>query len=211
MPTQQTEQIINYGQMGLGILIVLFLGLLLYIFVRRGINALHQNNYISESLRAVFQIILRWTVVILIILLVLQQIGVQLTSVWTALSAFVVFVGVGLVAVWSILSNILSSILLLMFQPFSVGDKIEITEATGGAGLRGKVVNLNMLYTFIVEENDSQNGTEENRAQGPAITQVPNNMFFQKTIRRWRGLNTRQLEDIIFRDDKQSIKENAAL
>jgi small-conductance mechanosensitive channel len=73
-----------------------------------------------------------------------------------------------------------------VFDLFRLGDEIEIIEATGGKGLRGRVVDLNILYTSIEDTNDEE--------ADKAITQVPNNLFFQKITRRWRGKNTRRLE-----------------
>lgn len=204
----ELEQLTAYGQTMLGILIVILLGILFYYISRRGLTKIHKQGYISKALQDMMQVTLRWIIIGLVVLISLQQIGVQLTSVWAAISALLVFVGVGLVAVWSVLSNALCSLLLLVFRPFSIGDKIEIIEATGGAGLQGKVVNINLLYTFIIEENqeESQNGSGKD-----VIVQVPNNTFFQKTIRCWPGIETRHLEEWIFKNDAQSIKQNAAL
>ena len=60
-----------------------------------------------------------------IFLLILQQIGVSMNSVWAVLSAVVAMIAIGFVAVWSVLSNLLCTVMLLIFQPFRVGDEIE--------------------------------------------------------------------------------------
>ena len=204
----ETEQLVTYGQIALSISIVLLIGLILYIFIRRSLDALHNKGYLSESIRGGMQVFVRWAIMILVILIALQQVGVQITSVWAALSAFVVLIGVGLFAVWSVLSNALCSILLLVFRPFSIGDKIELIETSGGNGIYGKVVNLNMLYTFILEEKMEEDTNDE---KPNTVVQIPNNIFFQKVIRRWQGRRTLSLEEIMFQDDEQSIKQNATL
>ena len=87
----------------------------------------------------------------------------------------------------------------MIFTPFRIGDEIEIIEATGGSGLRGKVVNLNILYTSLQEmaEDGGPNG----------VIHVPNNIFFQKAIRLWQGTQTTSLETALFGDkgDSQDV------
>lgn len=85
-------------------------------------------------------------------------------------------VAVGFVAVWSVLSNLLCSILIVTFEPFAVGDDVEIIEPVGGTGLRGRVVTLSLLFTTLAETTDE--------GLTGALVQVPNNIFFQKTIRK---------------------------
>jgi small-conductance mechanosensitive channel len=83
-------------------------------------------------------------------------------------------IAVGFIAVWSVLSNLLCSILLVIFRPFQLGDEIEITEPVGGSSLRGKVMKFNVMYTTLLEDIDGDKVT----------TNIPNNIFFQKAIRR---------------------------
>jgi small-conductance mechanosensitive channel len=179
------------------------LGLFSYLLINRGIDSIRRRDYISRATQGTLKVLVRWVVLVLVFLVLLQQLGVQLASVWTALSAVVLFVGVGLVAVWSVASNAFCALLLLTFRPFSIGDKIEILEPTGGAALGGKVVNLNLLYTYLLEKGS--NGSKGN------ILQIPNNIFFQKSIRRQRGIRTRKLENFIFKDDAESIRQNTAI
>lgn len=166
-------------------------GLLAHLAVRRGLNVLYQKQYIAEPLGNFLRVLSRWTFAAIVFLLILQQIGVGVTAIWAALSAAIVFIGVGLVAVWSVLSNALCSLLLLLFQPFRIGDEIEIIDSSGGTGLRGTVIHLNPVYTFLEESGD-------NGRQAEAVVYVPNNTFFQKTIRRWQGADTKRLDVHIF-------------
>ena len=187
------NQLSQYGWTTLAILVIILAGLIAYILLRRGLTSLSTNKYISESLAGVLQLMFRWAIIVLVVLVSLQQLGVQMVAVWAALSAGVVFIGVGLIAVWSVFSNALCSLLLLVFQPFRIGDRIEIIEATGGTGLRGKVINLNPIFTYL-EEEDNGNG------DGGSIVYVPNNIFFQKTIRRWQGIKSERLDEYMFNE-----------
>ena len=45
--------------------------------------------------------------------------------------------------------------------------------------LRGKVVDINLVYTTLRETDDGEGaGT---------VLQIPNSLFFQRVLRRWRG------------------------
>ena len=187
------NQLSQYGWTTLAILVIILASLIAYILLRRGLTSLSTNKYISESLAGVLQLMFRWAIIVLVVLVSLQHLGVQMAAVWAALSAGVVFIGVGLIAVWSVFSNALCSLLLLVFQPFRIGDRIEIIEATGGTGLRGKVINLNPIFTYL-EEEDNGNG------DGGSIVYVPNNIFFQKTIRRWQGIKSERLDEYMFNE-----------
>jgi small-conductance mechanosensitive channel len=200
MPVElDPDLLIDYSLNFVSIGVIIFLGVVSYYLIRRGISSLHDRDYISRSAEGILLIILRWTIVILIVLLGLQQVGVEITAIWAGLSAMLVFVGVGLVAVWSVFSNVLCSLLLLLFRPFRIGDEIEITEATGGTGLKGRVVNLNLLFTFLEEEPEESDNVRR------AIVQIPNNIFFQKTIRRWQGIDTESLDRHMFKKQTPDI------
>jgi small-conductance mechanosensitive channel len=191
IPDFNLNQLGEYAWTITAMLIIIVGGFIAYFLLRRGINNFAAKKYISRSLAGVLKILFRWAVIAVVVLLILQQLGVQMTVVWATISAGVVFVGVGLVAVWSVFSNALCSLLLLIFQPFRIGDRIEIIEATGGGGLRGKVVNLNPIFTYLEEEDG--NGLE-------SVVHVPNNTFFQKTIRRWPGVASERLDEYMFNE-----------
>jgi small-conductance mechanosensitive channel len=196
------NQLSQYGWITLSILTIILGGLVIYILLRRGLDRLSRNQYISTSLAGVLRILIRWAVIVVVLLLSLQQLGVQMTAVWAALSAGVVFIGVGLIAVWSVFSNALCSLLLLVFQPFQIGDRIEIIEATGGTGLRGEVVNLNPIFTYLEEENDDGHGS---------TVYVPNNIFFQKSIRRWKGIKSERLDVYMFNEKTpEAVQHNGS-
>ena len=191
IPDFNLNQLGEYAWTITAMLIIIVGGFVVYFLLRRGLNNFAAKKYISSSLAGGLKILSRWAVIVVVLLLVLQQFGVQMTVVWATLSAGVVFVGVGLVAVWSVFSNALCSLLLLVFQPFRIGDRIEIVEATGGTGLRGKVVNLNPIFTYLEEEDG--NGLE-------SVVHVPNNIFFQKTIRRWPDVASERLDEYMFNE-----------
>jgi small-conductance mechanosensitive channel len=175
----QASLIVHYGLIGLGLLITIVLGGMVYVLMRQSLRLLVQTNRLSEPLLLPLQGFLRAIVVLVVLLICLQQVGVQVSSLWAALVTLAAMLAGGFVALGTVLSNVLCSVLLLVFAPFRIGDDIEIIEATGGQGLRGKVINLNIMYTSLesVAEDGSRYG----------VVRLPNATFFQKTVRRWTG------------------------
>ncbi len=174
----------------LGVIVLMVLGVLANALARRGLRRLAERQYLSEPLSRVFQGLVRWVIAIVVILLSLQQFGVPLFGLWAGLLTVAGMVTIGFIAVWSVLSNILCSVLLIILAPFRIGDEIEIIETTGGKGLRGKVVGLNMMYTSLQEVAES--------GMSDGTTYVPNNIFFQKAVRQWRGQQTSSLDAALF-------------
>jgi small-conductance mechanosensitive channel len=64
-----------------------------------------------------------------------------------------------------------------------MGDRIEIPADE----LKGRVIDLNLLFTTLREEDGS-------------LLQVPNNFFFQKAIRRIPGKHKMELAEQLKRD-----------
>ena len=97
---------------------------------------------------------------------------------WTALTGFTAVAAVAFFAAWSVLSNIFCSVLILTTRPFRVHDHIEVLENGDKPGLRGRVIDINLLYTTLLEED---------ALRGDTVLQIPNSQFFQRTTRRWRS------------------------
>ena len=114
--------------------------------------------------------LVRWLVNVGAIVLLLGVFGFNLGGLWAMMATVLGMVAIGFVAVWSVLSNVLCTFMILLYRPFEVGDEVEIA----GEGVGGKVAALNFLYTTL------------NTADG-ALLQIPNNLFFQKVIKRRRG------------------------
>lgn len=153
------------SSLGAAVLIIL-LAFIVHGLVRRWIGNLRKTKVLSESVESLVRMLLRWTFVVLTTLLVLHQFGV-LANVWAAVAAVLAMVAVGFVAVWSIASNLSATVLILITRPFSVGDEVELVPENVG----GKVIDLNALFTTL-------------RADDGSLVQLPNNLIFQRIIRR---------------------------
>jgi small-conductance mechanosensitive channel len=112
--------------------------------------------------------LLRRLVVGLVALAVIIAMGVDLQGLWSMLAAVLSLVAIGFVAMWSILSHMLASVLLVTFRPFDLDDQIEIV---GDDPIFGKVIDLNLVYTTL-------------RTADGGTLRIPNNLFFQKVLKR---------------------------
>lgn len=113
------------------------------------------------------------------LLLILDRLGVSATVLWTAFTGFAAVAAVAFFAAWSVLSNIFCTVLIFAVRPFRLDDVVEVLENGEKPGLRGRVVDINLIYTTLQETTGEQ-------GQG-TVLQVPNNLFFQRVVRRWRG------------------------
>jgi small-conductance mechanosensitive channel len=110
----------------------------------------------------------RWLVIGGLGLVALLVLGIDLQGLWSTMMAALSLIAIGFVAMWSILSHMLASVLIVIFRPFEVGDRVEIL---GEDDIIGEVTDLNPVYTTL-------------RATDGGILQVPNNVFFQKALKR---------------------------
>lgn len=177
-----------YGPNIFTICVILIAGLSLNLAINRFLSYLSAQKYISDSVFTIGKNIVRWLVFIVVLLFMLQQVGVKVSSIINSLLALAAMVAIGFIAVWSVFSNFLCSLMVIIFGPFRIGDEIEISEVVGGEGLRGKVVDFNIMYTTLMETDDSVPDEEK------ALIRVPNNIFFQKAVKRWKGKNRQNIE-----------------
>ena len=77
-------------------------------------------------------------------------------------------VAIGFVAMWSIQSRMLTSIFVVVFRDFEIGDRIEIA---GDEAVLGEVTGLNPLSTTL-------------RTEDGGTLHVPNHLFLHKVLKR---------------------------
>ncbi|WP_220407193.1 mechanosensitive ion channel family protein [Herbaspirillum aquaticum] len=107
----------------------------------------------------------------------LERMGVSGAVLWSAFTGFAAVGAVAFFAVWSVLSNLFCAILIFTTSPFRVGDLIEVLEGGDKPGVKGRVLDINLVYTTLLEEGQGQ--------EAKTILQLPNSMFFQRIVRRW--------------------------
>jgi small-conductance mechanosensitive channel len=119
------------------------------------------------------------------LLLILERFGVSGTVLWSAFTGFAAVAAIAFFAAWSVLSNIFCTMLILATRPFRLHDHIELLESGDKPGLGGRVTDINLVYTTLLETSD------RGEPQG-SVLRVPNSLFFQRTVRRWRSDDERR-------------------
>lgn len=164
---------------GMQVLLILLAGYALQRLVARALSRIGRRYpQLPAELLLPLRGALRWLVMGSALLLALEHLGVSAGVLWAAFSGFVAVAAVAFFAVWSVLSNLFCAVLIFTVGPFRLGDRVEVIEAADKPGARGRVIAINLLYTTL--EEDAEAGTG-------ALVQIPNSLFFQKVVRRWRG------------------------
>jgi small-conductance mechanosensitive channel len=195
------ELIMNLGHAFINILIILMMCMVFLRIIHKLLQNFEKNRFLSSPFVILSHSVLRWLVYIGGLLLILQQTGISLNSVWTVISAIVAMIAIGFVAVWSVLSNLLCTVMLIIFHPFRIGDEIEIIDPAMTAGMEGKVKNINLMFTSLYEQSES------GAVRGEIM--IPNNLFFQKIIRCKKGNRTFSLDKQLFEEKSFLHSENS--
>lgn len=121
--------------------LILIIGLWLAFFISKLVRrkAL-EHPRIDETLGAFLSILIRYALIILVLIIVLQQFGVQTTSLVAVLGASALAIGL---ALQGTLTNVASGIMLAIIRPYHIGDFVEIN------GREGTVLDLDLFFTRL--------------------------------------------------------------
>lgn len=160
------------------VLLVVLIAVLLQTLLRRLITRLCGRYGLPSELAIAVRRVIGFVITLAATLLILDRLGVSGTVLWTAFTGFATVGAVAFFAAWSVLSNIFCTVLIFTTRPFRLGDIVELLENGEKPGIKGRVIDVNLIYTTLQETGDMHHGT---------IMQIPNNLFFQRALRRWRG------------------------
>jgi small-conductance mechanosensitive channel len=170
--------------------VIVVVAVIVHLLARRALERLGAAGHVTSNTQFFAGAVLKWGLTVLAAVTVMQQFGVSVQALWTALSAVFVLVAVGFVALWSVLSNMLCALFLVLFAPFRIGDRIEVIEVVlndgSKRGIRGKVTGIDLVYTTLQDDDDG------------STVRIPNNMLFQRAIRTVSGAETRSLGSELF-------------
>ncbi|MFN3508237.1 MAG: mechanosensitive ion channel family protein [Allorhizobium sp.] len=138
---QASQLAVQYSFSLVGALLLLFIGWWLAALLSRWTHAgLGQIHGIDETLARFFATVVRYGVLILVLVTVLGQFGVQTASIIAALGAAGLAIGL---ALQGTLQNIAAGIMLLVLRPFRVGEYID----TGS--ISGIIVEIGLFATEL--------------------------------------------------------------
>lgn len=112
------------------------------------------------------KLVFRWMIVIVDILLLATLFGLAIGRIWMVISTIAAMIIIGFVALWSILGNILAALVIMIWRPFQIGDKITILPEN----ITGEALETNLFFTKIKTEEGN-------------VVSVPNTQVMQKFIK----------------------------
>ncbi len=153
------------------------------------IDRLLVNRPISTGSKYVIATLVRYTILIVGLLIVLGQAGIQLDTLTFALGALGVGIGFGL---QNIINNLVSGILILFEKPIQVGDRVEV------GGIEGNIEAINIRAT-TVRTNDNVSYI------------VPNSEFISNTVINWshgdRKVRRRLSVGVHYKEDPEQVRD----
>ncbi|MBU0682020.1 MAG: mechanosensitive ion channel family protein [Proteobacteria bacterium] len=194
------DQVVTLAWQAGAVALIVGVGFLGFYIIRRSLERMVEGGLLSQSFFRIVKSSIRWLLIIAVIAACLQQMGIKIANILAVLFTIAGMIAVGFIAVWSVLSNILCSVLLIIFRNFDIGDEIEIVEPVGGPGLKGRVVGFNIMFTILAESGGG--------VDAAMLTQIPNNIFFQKTLRRIPGQKTEGLGQHLLARPIKTVKCN---
>lgn len=162
----------------LEVTLILLVAWLLMRIVRQGLRRLTTLYALPGHVTSIFLRVVGVLVYAGALLWALERLGVSGAVLWTAFTGFATVGAVAFFAAWSVLSNLFCTLLIYLTRAFRIGDVVELLETGDKPGMKGRVVDINMVYTTLQESGDLRNGTS---------LQLPNSLFFQRALRRWHG------------------------
>ena len=178
---------------GAQVLLILLLAWLLQRLLARGLSRLAMRYpQLPAEVLWPLRDALRWLIMGSAFMLVLERLGVSAQVLWTALTGFVAVAAVAFFAIWSVLSNLFCALLIVTLTPFRIGDCVEVIESADKPGVKGRVLSINLFYTTLEDLSGDAPG---------CWVQVPNSLFFQKAVRRWRNGELPAVNKVEAQDD----------
>ncbi len=132
---------VDYGIDIVGAIVLLVIGWTVASWIRRIIRrALDRVPALDDTLKPFIANLIRYVVLVFVLIAVLNQFGVQTTSIITVLGAAGLAIGL---ALQGTLANVASGVMLLFLRPFNVGEYVD------AGGIAGTVVEIGRFNSEI--------------------------------------------------------------
>ncbi len=179
----------NLGLHVLYALVIFFVGTwMARRFSRFNLRLLKKRN-VDTTVAQFLNRMLHYVIMLLIIMAVLAQLGVQTASLLAIMGGMSLALGL---ALRSSISNVASGMLLIIFRPFKVGDAIEINSHTG------TVMDIQILFTRI------------RTAQYQDIT-IPNDQFMKNAVMNYSRNDIRRADIVVGIGYDDDIKQGKTI
>lgn len=133
--------LVNSGIRLIAAIAILVIGWLLATYVKRWVEAGLRHLPLDLTLKPLLAQLFRYAILIITLILVLEQFGVQTTSLIAVMGAAGLAIGL---AMQGTLSNVAAGVMLLVLRPFRVGQYIQ------AGGQTGTVREIGLFTTIII-------------------------------------------------------------
>lgn len=141
---------------------VLAIGLWIAFFVSRlARSQAEKNPRIDTTLGAFLSRMVRYAIIAVVLVVVMQMFGVQTASLVAILGASALAVGL---ALQGTLGNVASGIMIALIRPYHIGDYVEI------GGKEGRVTDLDLFFTELATLDDRRMLVPNGQAMSNPIT-----------------------------------------
>jgi len=127
---------------------------------RRGFGGLRHGHALDPMLQAFGASLARNLVLVVGFIAVLQQLGIRTTSILAVLGAASLAIGL---ALQGALANVAAGVLILLFRPFRVGERVQI------GGKEGVVRSLDLFSTELLDPDNVRVTVPNGKAFGDVI------------------------------------------
>ena len=173
---QVIEIVTIYGIDVIGAIAILILGWMIAGWIRSAVDkSLIKVPNMDGTLRPFLSNLVRWIVLAFVIVAVLNQFGVETTSMIAVIGAAGLAIGL---ALQGTLSNVASGVMLLILRPFKVGDFIS------AGSLSGTVVEIG-LFTSELKTGDG------------IYIMAPNSQIWNTTITNFSRNSIRRIDIVV--------------
>ncbi len=179
--SEQVSEVINklidggieIGGRILGALIIFIIGKILINWANKLFAKMLQKRKVDASIQSFLRSIVNITLLVLLFLAVIGQLGIELTSFAALLASVGVAVGM---ALSGNLSNFAGGVIILVFRPYKVGDYIEAS-----TGASGTVTDIQIFHTVLT--------TPDNR-----VVFAPNGAMSGAVVTNYSRKDTRRVD-----------------
>ena len=164
---------VDLGGKILGAIVIFIIGKILVNWANRLFAKLLQKRKVDASIQSFLKSIINITLLVLLFLAVIGQLGIELTSFAALLASVGVAVGM---ALSGNLSNFAGGVIILVFRPYKVGDYIEAS-----TGASGTVSDIQIFHTVLT--------TPDNK-----VVYAPNGAMSGAVVTNYSKLDTRRVD-----------------
>ncbi len=176
--------ITSYGLKVIGAILILIIGKMVAAWVQKKVaQTLERSGKVDDTLKGFLANLARYLVLIVTVLAVLSQFGIETTSLIAVFGAASLAIGL---ALQGTLSNVAAGVMLLIFRPFKVGDFVE------AGGTAGTVKAITLFVSELATPDNVQ-------------ILVPNSQVWGTIVKNYSHHTTRRVDLVMSIDYTDDI------